>query len=200
MHLSRRRRSAVLFWIASGGLAVVTALAVQGAVGRAETTAARYGNLRSVAVARRAAEIGTVLRAGDVELRNIPVAFVPAGEVEQSPVGRIVVVPLSPGEVILAAKLAPAGLRGVVALLHDDERAVAVPVGPGTPQLAVGDRVDVLAAPHESDAGAVVVARATRVVAADDKAVTIAVRPDDALAVATAVSAAVVTLALVSVT
>ncbi len=68
-------------------------------------------------------------------------------------------------------------------------------MSPGTPPLSVGDRVDVLATPPNS-ASSVVLAHGARVVGVDDRAVTVAVRPDEAPAVAGALAAATVTLAL----
>ncbi len=195
MRRFRLRRSAAAYWTVAIALAVVTGVFIAGLIRDAEESAARYGTTRPVLVARRSVPAGTVLRPGDVTEREMPIAFLPAGPLARSPVGHATVVPLIAGEVLLAAKLAPTGLRGVAALLRGDERALAVPVGPGTPPLAVGDRVDVLAT-DPSDGTTTVVARAARVVGADDRAVTVAVLPAEAPAVAAALAAATVTLAL----
>jgi hypothetical protein len=70
-----------------------------------------------------------------------------------------------------------------------------VPTGPGTPPLAPGDLVDVLATIPETGETDVVASRG-RVLAADDRAVTVAVQPEDAPAVAAALASATVALAL----
>jgi Flp pilus assembly protein CpaB len=148
-----------------------------------------------VPVARRSIRAGAVLRTSDIEFRDMPRAFLPSGTVAARSVGRTVVVPISAGEVLLASKLAPDGLHGVAALLRDGERALAVPVGAGTPPLELGDQVDVLAtAPDGADT--VVAAHGARVVGLDDRAVTVAIDAVDAPGVAAALAAATVTLAL----
>jgi Flp pilus assembly protein CpaB len=191
----RIRRSSVAYWTTALALALVTGVFVAGVVRGAEERAARYGDVRRVLVARRSVPSGAVLRAADVVERVMPQAFIPRGLLARSPVGRTVVVPLVAGEVLLASKVAPDGLRGVTALLRAGERALALPVGPGTPPLAIGDRVDVMAtAPDGSDTA--VVAKAARVVGVDERAVTVAVHPADAPGVAAALAAATVTLAL----
>jgi Flp pilus assembly protein CpaB len=184
-----------VFWTAALALAAVTGVFVGTAMRAAEDRAAQFGAIRRVPVARRPIAAGAIVRAADVVDRDMPAAFVPAGGAARSPVGRTAIVAVSVGEVILASKVAPEGLRGVAALLRSGERALAVPVGPGTPPLTVGDLVDVLATPPDTGA-TLVAARATRVVGVDDRAVTLAVHPADAAAVAAAVAAATVTLAL----
>ncbi len=191
----RLRRSLVVWWMTAVALAAVTGVVVAGVVGGAEARAARYGSVRRVLVARHEIAAGRVLRAGDVTWTAIPAAFVPDGPLARSPVGRTVIVPLDRGEVVLASKVAPLGLTGAAALLRRGERALAVPASPGTPPLAVGDIVDVLATLPESGETSVVAARA-RVLAADDRAITVAVRPHDAPAVAAALATATVALAL----
>jgi Flp pilus assembly protein CpaB len=191
----RWHRSAAVYWTAAIALALVTAMFVAGVVRDAELRAARYGVVRRVPVARRSIAVGARLGPADVVMRVLPVALLPTGPVARALTGRTVVVPLTTGEVVLASKLAPTGLRGVAALLRDDERALAVPAGPGTPPLAVGDRVDVLATPSEGGE-TIVVAADARVVGVDDRAVTVAVYPEVATGLAAALAGATVTLAL----
>jgi Flp pilus assembly protein CpaB len=191
----RLRRSAFAYWTSALALALVTGVFIAGVVRGAEDRAARFGDVRTVLIAKRALPQGAVVRAVDVVDRAMPAAFIPDGRLETQPVGRTVVVPVAAGEVLLASKLAPAGLSGVAALLRPGERALALPAGPGTPPLSLGNRVDVLATAPDGSA-ADVVARAARVVGVDERAVTIAVHPDDAPAVAAALAAGTVTLAL----
>jgi Flp pilus assembly protein CpaB len=194
------RRFPLLYWVAALSLAGLTAVVVFGFVGRAQAASARYGSVRAVPVAVRSLEVGAVVRAGDVEVRRVPAAFVPAGRVGRA--GRTVLVPVARGEVLLASKLAPDGERGLAALLPSRSKALAVPVGPGTPPLARGNRVDVLASFEVADAPAGTdptfpVAVAALVLEVEpDEAVTVAVSPDEAPRVAFALAKATVTLAL----
>ncbi len=192
---ARWRRAALVYWSAAVTLALVTGLFVAGVVGDAEARAARFGVLRRVPVAGRDLAAGALLRAGDIRVVAVPAALLPEGPVARAPAGRTVIVPLTAGEVILASKVAPSGLHGVAALLHSGERALAVPNGAGTPPLSIGDRVDVLST--ASDSGdTVVVASGARVLAVDERAIAVAVLPDDAPGVAAALATATVTLAL----
>jgi Flp pilus assembly protein CpaB len=176
-------------------LAGATAMIVSAVVRTAEARSARYGDIVLVPVATRPLRLGATVRSGDITMRAMPRAFVPEGAVVRDATGRTVIVPVVAGEVVLAAKLAPAGLNGVAALLRPGERALAVPVGPGTPPLALGDRVDVLATAPDSGTTALV-ADGARVLGIDERAVTIAVRPANAAPVAAALAAGTITLAL----
>ena len=199
------RRFPLLYWVAAFSLAFVTATVVHGTVGRAQAAAARYGSVRAVPVAVRPVAAGNVVAAGDVAVRRVPAAFVPSGRL--GVVGRVAVVPLAAGEVLLASKLAGAGEQGVAALLPEGTKALAVPAGAGTPPLARGNRVDVLASfdtaageeAQGADAGAPTfpVAIAALVLEVDpETAVTVAVTPDEAPRVAFAIAKGTVTLAV----
>jgi Flp pilus assembly protein CpaB len=108
-----------------------------------------------------------------------------------------VLAPLARGEVVTAGRVAPAGVGGLAALLPDGARALAVPIGPGTPPLRRGDRVDVLAT-FEGDEPTFAVASGAAVLAVTrDKAVTVAVTADEAPRVAFALAQGAITLALV---
>jgi Flp pilus assembly protein CpaB len=133
--------------------AVVTALAVGSAFRSAEQTRSRWADTRRVAVAERDLAPGDVVDAGAVALRDLPRAAVAGAATEVVPLGAVVRYPIAAGEPLVGGRLAPDGLTGVAALVPGGHRAVAVPAGPaGTPPLAVGDRVDVVAltptAPH----------------------------------------------------
>ncbi|MFP5377641.1 MAG: Flp pilus assembly protein CpaB [Acidimicrobiia bacterium] len=197
----RLRRSPVPFWVLAVALALATGLAVARLAGEAAARADRLGGLVDVPVATRPVAVGAVLRGADVEVRSLPAAAVPRGPVAPSPAGRVAVVPLAPGEVVLAAKLAPEGLAGVAALVPPGHRALAVPVDRGGLSLRPGHRVDVLATfdvAGEEAAGAPTfpVARAALVVDAGEETVTVAVTPDEAPRVAFALARGAVTLAL----
>lgn len=199
MRLRRIARTPVVFWSATAALALLTATATARLVGRAAAEAARYGGLRPVLVATRAVPVGATLTAADTAVRRVPAAFVPPGALRALPAGRRVVVPLHPGEAVLAAHLSPAGAGGLAALLPPGTRAVAVPTGEATPPVRVGDAVDVIAV-FATDAGtepAFAVARAARVVAVGGDRVTVAVSPEEAARIAFALVAGQVVLAAV---
>lgn len=198
----RLRRSPLPFWALALVLAVTTGLTVGRLAQQASQRAAELGGLVDVAVAARPVDAGRVLRDADVTRRRLPAALVPRGRPVPSPVGRVALVPLAAGEVLLAAKLAPDGLRGVAALVPAGHRALAVPVDPGGLDLEAGHRVDVLATfdagGDEGVAPTFPVATAALVVDVADEAVTVAVPPDQAPKVAFALARGTVTLAVTS--
>jgi Flp pilus assembly protein CpaB len=197
---SRRRlrlsRSPFVFWLAVAGLALLTASTVARAIGSAQSLAARYGPLRPLVVAARPVAAGAAIGGGDVGVRLVPAsarppgAFSSPGEVK----GRTPVVPLLVGEPVLPGHLAPEGLSGVAALLPAGTRAVAVPTGTSSPPLHRGDVVDVLATLDGGPTLAVAVDSPVVDVAQD--AATVAVTPEEAKAVAFAVTTGAVTVTL----
>lgn len=206
----RLRRSPLPFWLLALALSLVTGLSVGRLVDEASRRAARLGGLVDVPVAARSVEAGRLLRAGDVAVRRLPAAVLPRGRLARSPAGRVTMVPLAAGEVLLAAKLAPDGLAGVAALVPSGHRALAVPVEPGGLALRQGHRVDVLATfevaageggqAGETGEGAGAptfpVATGALVVDVAEGAVTVAVTPAEAARVAFALARGTVTLAL----
>ena len=202
MRLRRLSRSPLLFWAAVAVLALLTASVVGRLVGRAQAEAARYGSLRTAAVATRAVEVGAVLDAGDVALRRVPAAFLPEGWVgsPEEVLGRTVVAAVFPGQALVRAQLAPEGMRGIGAALPPGGRAVGVPTGPAGPPLEKGDVVDVLATFDPEAAGGgdptFPVASAALVVDVGEESATVAVTAEEANRVAFAVAHGMVTLAV----
>jgi hypothetical protein len=100
----------------------------------------------------------------------------------------------------VAERIAPDGLGRVAALLPPGTRGLGVPRSPGTPDLEVGDVVDVIAAfdPAAAVDGepAFPVAASATVVDVGDEAVTVAVAADEAARVVFALGQGLVTLAL----
>lgn len=190
------RRFPVGYWVAAFLLVFVTGATVSSLVGRASAAAARWGSLQPVAVASGPLAAGQVLRAGDVTLQPVPTALLPAGALRRVPVGRALVAPLSKGEILVSVRLAAAGQGGIAALLPTGARALAVPVGPGTPPLRRGDRVDVLATFGQEPTFAVAAGAGVVAVTAG-KAVTVALTAEEAPRVAFALAGGTVTLALV---
>jgi Flp pilus assembly protein CpaB len=188
------RRRPLLYWCATVVAALAAAAVVGSLTARAEAAAARYGGLRSVVVVARPLDPGDEVAADDVRIDRVPRAFVPDGAFSSVPEGRTALVPLSPGEAVLASRLAPDGLHGVAALLPEGTRAMAVPAGPGALRVRIGDVVDVLAT--APDGSTRVAADAAVVVDVGEATTTVAVLVRDAPAVATALTQATVTLAL----
>lgn len=202
----RLRRSPLPFWVLTLALALLTGVTVTRLVRDASERAARLGGLVDVPVAARAVEAGTPLRSVDVTERRLPADALPRSRVAATPVGRVTLVALVPGEVVLASKLAPDGLRGVAALVPAGHRALAVPTEQGGLSLRRGDRVDVLAtfdvaggigeAAVDPGPPTFPVAAAALVVDVGGDAVTVAVTTDEAPRVAFALARGTVTLAL----
>lgn len=204
----RLRRREVLWWATALALAVVTVAVLSGALGEAGTGADRWGPARPVRLASEPIEIGQTVEAGDVTVADWPAALVPPDPVIGDAEGRVAVAAIGAGEVLVESRLAPDGLRGPVALLPPDTRALAVPDVPGGLALRPGDVVDVLAVvdPFSLAAGAdvvdggpaQVVAAGATVVAVTDDSTTVAVPIGRVPEVAAALGQGVVTLALAS--
>ena len=185
-------------------LALVTAVAVATALAAAGSARDRWGTTRRVVVATRDLRPGDVVDGGAVEVRELPAAVVVPSAIAEPPLGSVVRQPILAGEAIAEPRLAPDGLTGVAALVPGDERAVAVPVGPGgMPPVTVGDLVDVVAVvagaggDEGGDEPAFTLVGGATVVDVNDQAVSVAVPRPDAPRVAWAVAHGAVHLALV---
>jgi len=199
-------RSPLTYWVAVGGLALVTTLAISGLLDRARVEAARYGSPRAVLVATRDLGIGAEVRAGDVEVRSVPSALLPTdavGDTGQA-VGRVVVAPLFQSQAVVRRQLAPWGVTGAAALLPPGKRGISVAAGPAAAKLDKGDTVDVLATFDPATSAAAgkeptfPVAVGATVIDVGDDAVTIAVDPEEAKRVAFATAHGAVTIVLSS--
>jgi Flp pilus assembly protein CpaB len=199
--LARLRRRPSAYWLSVAVLVLVTAAVVTRAVGRAEAGAARFGDLRPVAVALTTLSVGATVGPDDTEVRSLPAALVPPEAVAAVPEGAVVTATVHEGEVLVAPRLAPAGRSALTAALPAGTRAVAVPVDAAALPVEPGDVVDVLATfdPELADGGdpTVAVAREALVVDAGPEAVVVAVTPGQAPRVAFAVAAGAVALAVV---
>lgn len=204
IRLRRLRRVTLLYWASVAVLMFLTIELVGRVTAEARAATARHGDTAVVWVAARDVAAGEVLDAGDVRRSEVPLAFIPDDPATGDVAGQATTVALVPGEVLLAPRLAPSGVRGAAARIPWGSRALALPIGPGG-ELAVevGDRVDVLATfpPDLSAAGedpTFPVAEGSLVVDVSDdgETVTVAVPAADASRVAYAVAVGVVTLAL----
>jgi len=196
--IRRVARSPFVFWAAALALAAVTGWAVTGALGAARAAEARWGTTRAVVVAVRAVAAGDEIGAGDVVTRDEPAGLVPPGAARsrQLVVGRIAVVALFPGQIVLAGHLGVRGVEGAAALVPVGRRAIAVPAESASTRVRRGDLVDVLAVPPSGSGDAVVVASGAVVVDVAEGSVTVAVSPAEARSVATAIARGAVALAV----
>ncbi|MGH9185087.1 MAG: Flp pilus assembly protein CpaB [Acidimicrobiales bacterium] len=208
--LSSARRSArarlrgmaerpALWWSVAGLLALTTAGLVLAAYAQADAARRQWGDTRAVVVATVPLSAGQVIEAGAVERQELPVGLVPDDALIEVPVGRTATAPIVAGEVLVAARVAPSGVHGPAALVPPGWRAVAVPVGLGSPALVVGDRVDVLATfltEASESPPTFPVAEEALVVDTGDDAITVAVPAEEVARLAFALTSGTVTLAL----
>lgn len=196
------RRHPHLWWLLVVTAALAAGWLASSTVARAEQARAAWGVTRRVVVVQQARQAGDELRPGDVALVERPRAMVPASALDALPASARLRAPVVAGEVLVAERLAPAGLTAVAARLPPGHRAVAIPTEPGwAPPLVIGDRVDVMVAlPAEMAGGGppgFTLASRALVVAVDEAAITVAVDRDTAPRVAVALGQGAVTLALV---
>jgi Flp pilus assembly protein CpaB len=135
------RRSALLWWTFTLVVALVTSSVVGSSVGRATRAAHAWGSQRSVWVVQHAVAAGGVISAMAVQRVRLPRGVVPDGALDAatSPVGEATRVALAPGEVVLTARLAGRGARGIAAVVNAGYRAVALPNDEHTPRVRVGE-------------------------------------------------------------
>jgi Flp pilus assembly protein CpaB len=199
-------------------LALVTGLVAASLLQAGDAARRSWGVTRPVAVATRDLAPGDTLGPGEVEVRPLPAALVPAAALRDAPAGATVRQPVLAGEPLVPTRLAPDGLAGTAALVPEGYRAVSVPAAAAGLPVTVGDQVDVLAvlppdplatapAPPAADEGGPsppgaddpafpLVERAV-VVDVGDEAVAVAVPVDDAPRVAFALAQGSLVLALV---
>lgn len=197
----RLRRRPVAWWSVTLLLALTTATVISRAVADAEAGAARYGRTRQVLVATTTITAGAVVGEGNAEVQTLPDALVPPGAAGAGDLGARATSRIHPGEVVHGRRLAPDGLSAVTALLPAGTRGIAVPSGSGALPLEIGDVVDVLATIESHEGGApptVTVAAGAIVVDVGEAAITLAVAVEQAPKVAYALTAGLVTLALVA--
>jgi pilus assembly protein CpaB len=211
----RRSPRVLLAWFAAIVVALTTARVVGGDLATLHRRAASLGPQQTVIVATHDLVLGQTITAGDIRRESRYRSQSPREAVRSSSraVGRIVIVPVLRGAMLLSGHLAPAertGLDGVVPL---GDRAVHVTPKDGF-RPPRGSVVDVLAAFDPSvvavdgpaDA-AVVVASGARVLAVDDVSasgtgdtaeagVTMLVTESEARAIAFAAATADLTLAV----
>ncbi len=197
----RLARRSLLWWTAALVVGAVFAARAIGDLDRLHARARAGGRPVAVVVAARDLRHGAVVAADDLSTATVPEDL--AGEATvrtaDAAVGRVVAVPVLAGAVVTDRHLAAPDRTGLAGVLPPDRRLVRVLAGPSV-RVAPGDVVDVIAA---SEAGpASYVAEGVEVAAVDtedlsgDPAVTVAVSPEEALALAGAAARGPLTVVL----
>jgi len=184
-------------------VAAVVATTVAGRVGAADRTAEQWGEQVTVAVMTRDLPAGSTITSSDARLVRWPAALVPADALRHLPEqGRLAAAAVD-GEVLVGSRLADGSPGELSAQLTRGEVAIQLPLSDIAPNVAPGDRVDVVAPTTGavSDLSVVastlqveVVASAARVISADDGVVSLAVRRPQAERTAGAALSGVVAL------
>lgn len=188
----------LLWWLVALAAAAVAISATSTALRTAEAAQGRWGQQSDVAVVRRPVPAGRVLTTADIHLQARPVGSLPAGALSEAPVGRVALVDLVPGEVLVDARLAGPGRTGPAALLAPGERGITITALAGErPPLRPGDAVDLVSVPADGSPASLL-AGGRPVIAVDDEtgAVTVGVAAPVAVAVAAALERGRVLLAL----
>lgn len=199
MRLHRLLRTIPLtWWVAALGLAALTGSLTTRALRSADAAVARWGDTAAVMVVLEPVAAGQAVTDTDVARRSVPRALLPRGALADRPGGRVALVDLVAGEILLEQRLAGGGRHGPAALLGPDERAVAITATTGErPRLAANDLVDLVGVPADGSAPSVL-ARRARVLDVDDQtgAVTVAVPRAAVIGVAQALERGRVVVAL----
>lgn len=171
---STQRRTLVRFLIIAS--AVVAAVVTIGSINAARSLRDTYGHRVEVWVARSDLPVGHVLTNDDIDRRELPAALIPAG-LAPDPATRTVIEPIVTGEPILDRRLSGSTVAGIDALIGSGSRAITIERDPTTPPVEPGDRVDLYAPAVRG--GVVRVARRARVLAVDDRAITVAITENE---------------------
>lgn len=188
----------LVWWLVALGLGLATLTTTAGALRSADAARQRWGAQATVAVVQREVAAGQPVASGDVDLAVVPAGLVPDGALADRAVGRVALVALAPGEILVDRRLAGSGRSGPAALLERGERGVTITALSGErPPLAVGDRVDLLAVPADGSPGhRLAGGRLVIDVEPETGAVTVAVTAAVAVTVAEALERGRVVLAL----
>ena len=193
MRLARYRirlaRRALRAWAMAAGLALVTGLAITGALGAAERAKDRWLPTDPVLVANRTIAPGEAVDDGNTVLAAIPASQSSVGLLRARPAGAVAAVTLYPGEPVRAGRLVGPGVA------RPGTQLVAARLGDHAPPLVPGDRVDVIGVGAGAATGVGIAGdgpiRATTgasVVSVSADRVVLAVAPADVPAVARAIA------------
>jgi Flp pilus assembly protein CpaB len=190
----RLRRSPIPFWVMTGVVALVGARAIRTA---GVERATPFGPLRETVVVTRSIESGTALTARDVRIEKIPGQFVPIRPAATvgAVLGRAVRVDLAPGQAVDIDDLTPKPASPLAVLAGPNRVVVAIGTTAESLPLRVGDRVAVMMT-VDGASTATTVTRNAVVCERNDRRVSISVSDRDAERVTGAMSAGIITLAL----
>lgn len=184
-------------------VAALVVTTVAGRVGAADRTREQWGEQVTVAVMTRDLPAGSAITSGDARLVSWPAALVPADALRHLPEqGRLAAAAVD-GEVLVGSRLADGSPGELSAQLTRGEVAIQLPLSDIAPNVAPGDRVDVVAPTTGavSDLSGIastlqveVVASGARVISNDDGVVSLAVRRAQAERTAGAALSGVVAL------
>jgi Flp pilus assembly protein CpaB len=183
-----------LYWTVVATLAAVPAVVVGLQLTEARRARDGWRDRQPVIVASRSIAPGEELTRADVERREWPRALLPAGSLTELPEPAVAAAPIAAGEPLVAERLGRPAVSATASLVPMGARAVALARGPAPLPLAVGDRVDVVAA-AAPDVGDVVATDAL-VVFVDPGTVVVAVTTAEVPATAAAAAADSAVLAL----
>lgn len=184
----------MVWWALVIGLGLLTATAISATMSDAAAARAAWGDTQPVAVATGGVGVGELLSTR-VEWVEYPIAVIPDSAATDLPADSVARTAVTAGEIIVLGDIVPEG-RSLAASLPPNTVALAVPIGAGSPPLAVGDHVDLLAPRTQLDESARL-AEGVVVVGVEERAITVAVANADAAAVAHAVTRSDIVAALV---
>jgi Flp pilus assembly protein CpaB len=195
----RWRLAGLRFWFPVLVIGLLVALIVQRSLAAGAEARRDWGETRAVVVAVTPLMAGDAISGDAVAVVERPRAMVPDGALDALPADAVVAVDVPAGEPLLATRLVGGAASDIGARTAIDRRAMAVPVDPGSLVVAIGDRVDLLAASPIGDLGQLageVVAAAAPVVDVTDTHVVVAVRSAEAPAMAVALADGYVSVAV----
>jgi len=169
-----------MYWLAVATLAAIVAIGVVHGMARVDAARRSWGTQHAVWTTTGDVEPGQPIPA---ELREVPMAVVPAGAVDESPVGALATQHIGVGEIVTTVDVA---LDGAAGLIPDGWVAFAVPESAA--HFSVGDHVDVYTSDRLISNGVVV--------EVSESDAMVAITADAAPAMASALQADAVTLAL----
>jgi Flp pilus assembly protein CpaB len=175
--LWRLYRRPLLFSAATVALGAATFVTAGGAGGAGPTT--------PVAVLTRDVVAGVVVGSDDVRIVHRPVADVPSDALTEAPSGRVALVGLVAGEVLLDRRLSPGGIGPIAALLPPNASGVTLPAASLPAGVAVGDRLDLLVVVPGTTT---TISEAAPIIGIDERSVTVAVPAAGAPAIVEAVT------------
>lgn len=202
----RLRRSAILYWLGVGTLALIVGTGMVAALRHRAGAAGGRRPTATVIVARDSLRPGEPI-AGHLATARRPVEELPPGTLRAMPApGRLATAYIAAGEIVIDKRLSGRSGDGPAALLAPGTRGITIDLGEGSePPLRVGDEVDVVTAPSSSPGDvsgsadeAQTVASGATVIHVSDQAVTVAVPTRRVDAVAAAIAGSSVTVVLSS--